>query len=242
MLIIIDDMKRKKNGVLICMLLSVQYHLITIILWTGNITLAFHQVKNTIQSNKHLSNQKLFTSSVSSTAKFSQPHSNGYLTARNIRAEKGHDFAIPFYRTLLEHEPNDWTASSRIAAAHSSPTRQDALFSNFDPQKDSDDIAAFRLLLKGTNFDHENIQRIFGIKGDQAFASGPTYIKPVMAGAALGLPPPLLSFQEKIEDENYSFDKSEQNEFGLCCLVSMFLLGFAGTFFFFIFASFIILP
>ena len=145
-----------------------------------------------------------------------------YLFARNIRAEQGHVSAVPLYRTLLQENKNDFTASSRIAAAHSSPSRHDSIFQN-----DADeDIYAFRQLLTDCDFTNENVKQIFGIQGDKAFASGPVYLKPVMAGSAMGLPPRFLP----LGDEND--DGSEQGDRALRCLISMFLLGYSGKHFF----------
>ena len=141
--------------------------------------------------------------------------SQEYLEARNIRTSQGHAADILIYCSLLKQNPNDCTAASRIAAAKSSLLRQDNTFSN----SNSHDITSLQQLLQDCHFTHDYLQQFLGIQGDNKFASGPVYMKPVMAGAVLGLAPPLQQLQ--FNDDN--------DDAGFRCLLSFFLLGFAGN-------------
>lgn len=132
-----------------------------------------------------------------------------YAQARNVRTRLGHEAALPLYQKLLQDNPNDVTAATRIAACADAPSRQDAACPH-----DLEQIRKLRQVLHDSNYDHKHIRTLVGIGENHklAFSIGPVYLTPVTAGSVTD-PLPMLS---------------EQNDRSLRCLASLFLLGIAG--------------
>ena len=132
-----------------------------------------------------------------------------YAQARNFRTRLGHEAALPFYKKLLQTNPSDVTAATRIAQCSDTPFRHDLACPN-DPEQ----IRKLRQLLHDNNYNNRHIRNIFGISENHklAFAPAPVYLTPAAAGSVTDLPS--LSSESK--------DRSLQ------CLVSLFLLGIAG--------------
>jgi hypothetical protein len=138
-----------------------------------------------------------------------------YEGARNTRLIYGHDAAVPLYQKLLLQNPHDQTAATRIAASKSTPLLQDRACPTSAP---SQDVNHMKYVLQ--NYDNVHVQRLFGVqRGRPGFESqGPLFIRPVTSGSTSS--PPIL----------YPSDGASLEETTLVCLVSLFLLGFAGTF------------
>jgi hypothetical protein len=132
-----------------------------------------------------------------------------YAQARNVRTRLGHEAALPLYQKLLQDNPNDVTAATRIAACPETPSRHDATCSY-----DIKQIRKLRQVLHDSNYDNKHVQNMFGIgeRHKLAFCIGPVYLTPAAAGSVTD--PLMLS--------------SEQKDRSLQCLASLFLLGVAG--------------
>jgi hypothetical protein len=132
-----------------------------------------------------------------------------YAHARHVRIRLGHEAALPFYKKLLENNPNDVTAATRIAHCPETPFRHDSACPN-DPEQ----IRKLRQLLHDNSYDNRHIRSMFGISENHklAFASGPVYLTPASAGSVTDL----LNLSSESKDRS------------LQCLVSLFLLGIAG--------------
>ena len=183
---------------------------------------------NTDSFKHNIQQKKKEKSNISQSIPKTNVNKKEYIDARNIRATKGHEEAVPMYRSLVEKNEMDFTASSRIAAAYESPYRHDSFYlypENNIEYNITNDILAFRQLLHECHFTHENVKKIMRIQGDKSFASGPVYIKPVMAGSVVGLPIEILK-KSQIREENKDIIALE-NEEALRCIISMFLLGFS---------------
>lgn len=132
-----------------------------------------------------------------------------YAQARNVRTRLGHEASLPLYKNLLQNNPDDVTAATRIAQCPDTPFRHDAACPH-DPEQ----IRKLRQLLHDSNYNNRHIRCMFGISENHklAFASGPVYLTPAAAGSVTSLP-------------NLS---SESKDRSLQCLVSLFLLGVSG--------------
>lgn len=133
-----------------------------------------------------------------------------YSQARNVRMEFGHEAALPLYQMLVEDNPNDITAATRIAMCKETPSRHDVACPN-----DPDRIRKLHRLLDESNYNNRHIRKLFGIAGSHklAFARGPVYLTPAEAGRATD------------HQLNLSDDAKDRS---LECLVSLFLLGISG--------------
>lgn len=132
-----------------------------------------------------------------------------YAQARNVRTRLGHEASLRLYKKLLQDNPNDVTAATRIAQCTDTPFRHDAACPN-DPEQ----IRKLRQLLHDSNYDNRHIRSMFGISENHklAFASGPVYLTPAAAGSVTDL----LNLSSESKDRS------------LQCLVSLFLLGISG--------------
>ena len=138
-----------------------------------------------------------------------------YEEARTARLMYGHDAAVPLYQRILAQNPKDMTAATRIAASTSTPYRQDRACSI----ENDDDLQHFKQVLNASHYNNKRIQQLFGIReGKLGFESqGPLFVRPVTAGSTLT--PPVLNLDpldERIDDSSF------------ICLMTLFLLGFAG--------------
>ena len=164
--------------------------------------------------------------------------SERYREARNIRTLQGPSAAVPYYRTLLQDNPQDITAASRIAAA--SPKRHDraCLYpsyitnDNYDPNDDDDSFARempeketfdqLRDLLRECGYHNQIIlSSFFGDYPRIRDSLSPILLRPATSGSASKLPfdtDQLLSSQDGSSNTPPFLPK-------LSCMVSMFLLG-----------------
>lgn len=145
-----------------------------------------------------------------------------YERAKTIRATSSNAaVASRLYRNLLSSNPTDVTAATRIAASDLSPSRHDKACNTSYPELISD----LRRLLEEVGYNNSNVQRLFGIEGGHPaeHASGPVWAKIVPAGFVGGCPLLPNGSREAAEEDWHG-------NLGLRCLVTMFLLGFAGMY------------
>jgi len=140
-----------------------------------------------------------------------------YEEARATRILHGHTAAIPLYQEILARNPQDMTAATRIAACKSTPVRQDKAC----PMIENKDMKQLKYIFDKCNYDNRHVQQMCGIReGGLGYDSqGPLFLKPVPAGSPLT--PPTLHLDRQ--------DDSIENS-SLVCLVTLFLLGFAGVY------------
>ena len=100
-----------------------------------------------------------------------------YSQARSIRTIKGHDAALPFYRSLLERNKRDFSAAVRIAASSLSPSRHDGAcpipvdrlnFHGASYNITVNRILELKTLLYRSRYDNKHVQNMFGIRHDNA--------------------------------------------------------------------------
>ena len=157
-----------------------------------------------------------------------------YAFARRVRALHGHENAIPFYETLLTSYPKDRSAASHIAASRSALQRQDRIFEcRNDSNERKNDALKLHNLLKQSNFTAKDIHITFcGEDSDRTTqilkcsATGPVYIKPIVAGI----------FSKQMLPLNESQDNNQLRRCTIVdkitisrnCLINLFVLGFTG--------------
>ncbi|KAL9189635.1 hypothetical protein ACHAXT_009310 [Thalassiosira profunda] len=164
----------------------------------------------------------------------------GYAEAARVRIQHGHAAAVPIYRRLLQHNPQDTSAATRIAASEHSlevlsrvgwPYGQLGASTN---RSWEEDIAKLQEVLKSSHYDHCSIrEHIFGLptgidelagesdvqsleRYKHAYPFGPTYARPLVAGQSLD-PSRLIGGPETISDGN-GWLRSLQ------CLSTLFIL------------------
>ena len=140
-----------------------------------------------------------------------------YAEARNTRTLKGHDAAMPLYQNLLEMNPGDRTAATRIAASPATPFRHDKACliddDDDDASKQKTNIQMLQKMLLECNYSHTKVADFFQVPPHTYLScEGPLFVAPVSAGS--------------ISTFNYPLFR-ESKPSPLTCLVSLFLLGLA---------------
>jgi hypothetical protein len=159
-----------------------------------------------------------------------------YSIAKDLRTIEGHDEAVPLYKELLRKYPADLSAASHIAASPYALTQQDSIFQDLEKNHVKSDVNLLRKILCDSNFTAETIHATFcGQRSDrerdilQCSATGPIYIKPVVAGDfkkyLMEPVPESRNVEENLTEDN-SLKATEESS--LICLINLFLLGFSG--------------
>jgi len=143
---------------------------------------------------------------------------SNYESARNTRIIHGHTAAQPLYEEILANNPQDMTAATRIASSKATPARQDKACPWLSIE--NDDLKQFKQILDDSNYDNKHVHEMCGIDQDKE-SQGPLFLRPVPSGS--NLTPPTLHLHNQKREQN--IEKTS-----LICLVTLFLLGFAGTY------------
>ena len=103
-----------------------------------------------------------------------------YSQARLVRTTQGHQAAVPWYQAILQQNPSDRTAATRIAASIHTPQRQQQL----PYRSDATDRRAFLQLLRDSNYTTHAIHTlVFGAeRAASIFGVSPLYLTPLTAG------------------------------------------------------------
>ncbi|CAB9508563.1 Methylates the class 1 translation termination release factors RF1 PrfA and RF2 PrfB on the glutamine residue of the universally conserved GGQ motif (By similarity) [Seminavis robusta] len=151
-----------------------------------------------------------------------------YQEAREIRTLQGHESALLRYQQILKDNPDDWTAGTRIAAAQSSPRRQDLACNATldDVMSNKSEIQLLQKMLSEHNYTHQRICDFFGIKTKHedptsswycSCEGGPLFLTPATPGSVSKYNHPLAAHQ----------NQKQQVPSAVACLITLFLLSLA---------------
>jgi len=154
-----------------------------------------------------------------------------YAAARDIRTVQGHQEARHLYWTLLDENPGDLTAGTRIAVSPDTPQRHDeACGGNYCPEEEGNSwaglldererIRRLRTLFIEHKYQHQHVALLIGVRQeDQGLAcTGPLFLSPVAPGSVSLDNYPLSAPSKGSDNQNLS---------GLSYLIALFLLGLA---------------
>ena len=172
---------------------------------------------NNNNNNNNMASSRIFLSlNTEDTFNLQQ----AYDRARAIRTLRGQEAGQPFYQQILEQNPKDWTAGTRLAACIESPLRQDeACGGKYCSVGEIDDllhkraeIQKLKNMLEDHSYNHCSISRFLQVSvgnSPSLSCNGPLFASPAPPGA--------------VTSSSYPLTKS--NVSGLSCLVTLFLLG-----------------
>lgn len=145
-----------------------------------------------------------------SSVELSSTITSAYNEARFVRTQQGHEAAQPLYQQLLEENPRDITAATRIAAAPATPDRHDLAIAA-DATALRHDAQQLHAFLTSARYFNDEIVQLLGLQ-------------PALADTCAG-PGVFLTAASAGSTAKWPF--AMESPSALECLIAMFLLALA---------------